>query len=206
MEGHRYMVRDWVYIGLFGALWGGIELSLGTLLHVVFPPVANTFFTGIILTTLGCTIALCSRFFIPRRGSILLIGVITALLKLVSPGGVKLGPVVAIIMESALMEGALVLFPKKRAPGFITAGVLALIWNFLHRFVMLRLLYGRRFMDVAVKMAKGGSRLFGIDEVHIAAVLGVLLAVQIAAGIAAGILAWKLGSEITKRMESRYER
>jgi hypothetical protein len=183
MGEQRYRVRDWVYIGLFGALWGGIELSLGTLLHVVFPPLANTFFTGIIL-----------------------IGVITALLKLVSPGGVKIGPIVAIIMESALMEGALVLFPGERAPGFITAGVLALIWNFLHRFVMLRLLYGRRFMDVAVKMAKGGSRLFGIDEIHIAAVLGVLLAVQAAAGVAAGILAWKLGGEITRRMESRYER
>jgi ABC-type thiamin/hydroxymethylpyrimidine transport system permease subunit len=205
MRQRKYEVRDWVYIGLFGALWGGIELSLGTLLHVVFPPLANTFFTGIILTSIGCIIALCSRFFVPQKGGILLVGVITALLKLVSPGGVKLGPIVAIIMESALMEGSLFFFKKKRASGFMLAGSFALAWNFLHRFVMMRLLYGNHFMDVAVKMAKGGSRLFGIDEVQILAVLGILLVIQISAGIVSGLLAWKLGVEIMKRMESRYD-
>ena len=203
MSKRRYSVRDWVYVGLFGALWGVIEISLGTILHVLFPPLASTFFTGIILTCVGCIIALCSRFVIRRRGSIILIGVITAILKLVSPGGVKIGPIAAIIMESALMEAVLLLNPKKRAFGFIAAGALALVWNFLHRFVMLRLLYGKPFMDVAVKMAKNGSRTFGIDERQIAAVLVLMLVVQIAAGAAAGFIAWKLGKQIAGRMEAR---
>jgi len=203
MKKMRYTVRDWVYIGLFGALWGVIEISLGTLLHVLLPPLANTFFTGIILTCIGCIIALCSRFVIQRRGSILLIGVITAILKLVSPGGVKIGPIAAIVMESALMEGVLLLASKKRAPGFMAAGALALVWNFLHRFVMLRLLYGKHFTDVAMKMAKSGSRSFGIGESGITLVLVLMLVVQIAAGAAAGFLAWKLGKEIAGRMEAR---
>jgi len=206
MNKRRYTVRDWVYIGLFSALWGVIEISFGTILHVLFPPLANTFFTGIILTSIGCIIALCSRFVIQRRGSILLIGVITAILKLVSPGGVKIGPIAAIIMESALMEGALLLASKKRAPGFVFAGALALVWNFLHRFVMLRLLYGKHFTDVAVKMAKSGSRSFGIGESGIATVLVFMLAVQIAAGVVAGFLAFKLGKEIAGRMEARGDR
>ena len=192
-----------MYIGLFGALWGVIEISLGTILHVLFPPLASTFFTGIILTCIGCIIMLCSRFVIQRRGSILLIGVITAILKLVSPGGVKIGPIAAIVMESALMEGVLLLAPRKRAPGFMAAGALALVWNFLHRFVMLRLLYGKHFTDVAVKMAKNGSRSFGLDEREIALVLVLMLAVQIAAGAVAGFLAWKLGKEIAGRMEAK---
>jgi hypothetical protein len=203
MNKRRYSVRDWVYIGLFGALWGVIEISLGTVLHVLFPPLANTFFTGIILTCIGCIILLCSRFVIGRRGSIILIGVITAVLKLVSPGGVKIGPIAAIIMESALMEAVLLLNPKKRVFGFMAAGALALVWNFLHRFVMLRLLYGKHFTDVAVKVAKSGSRSFGIGENGIAAVLVLMLAFQIAAGAAAGLLAWKLGKEIAGRMEAR---
>jgi ABC-type thiamin/hydroxymethylpyrimidine transport system permease subunit len=206
MGGKKYTVRDWVYIGLFGALWGVIELSLGTILHVLFPPMANTFFTGIILTFIGCIIALCSRFLVPRRGSILLIGVITALLKLISPGGVKIGPIAAILMESILMEGVLLLAPKKRATGFIAAGALALAWSFVHRLVMLRLLYGKPFTDTTLKIAQGGSRAFGIGEAQIAAVLGLMLLVQIAAGAVSGFVAWKLGTEIAGRMEERGDR
>jgi len=198
-------VRDWVYIGLFGALWGAIELSFGTILHVVFPPVANTFFTGIILTTVGCVIVLCSRFLIPHRGGILLVGLVTAVLKLVSPGGVKLGPIVAIVMECVFMEGALLLSSEKRAAVFMTAGVLALAWNFAHRFVMLRLLYGKRFTEVAVKMAGGGSDLFGFAEERVAVILLSLLLIQVACGAAAGYLAFRLGGRITRRRESRHE-
>ena len=203
MGDKRYTVQDWVYIGLFGALWGVIEISFGTILHVLFPPLANTFFTGVILTFIGCIIALCSRFMIQRRGSILLIGAITAILKLISPGGVKIGPVVAIIMESALMEGVLLLSSKKRVPGFMAAGALALAWNFMHRFVMLRVLYGKPFIEVALKMAKNGSRTFGIGEAQIATVLVLMLLIQAAAGVFAGFVAWKLGREIANRMEAK---
>ncbi|MBN2324168.1 MAG: hypothetical protein JXQ30_10570 [Spirochaetes bacterium] len=205
MGTRTYTVKDWVYIGLFGALWGAIELSLGTILHVLFPPVANTFFTGIILTAIGCVIVLCSRFLVEHRGSVLLVGLVTAVLKLVSPGGVKLGPIVAILMESVLMEGALFLSSKKRASVFMTAGVLALVWNFVHRFVMLRLLYGKHVTEVAVKMAKGASGIFGFAEEKVAAILLTLLLIQIVCGTAAGYLAFRLGSRIVKRRESAHE-
>jgi hypothetical protein len=205
MRKRTYTVRDWVYIGLFGALWGAIELSLGTIIHVLFPPVANTFFTGIILATIGCVIVLCSRFLVVHRGGILLVGMVTAVLKLISPGGVKLGPIVAILMESVLMEGAVFLSSKNRASVFMAAGVLALVWNFLHRFVMLRLLYGKHFTEVALTMAKGASGVFGFAEEKIAAILLTLLLIQIACGAAAGYLAFRLGCRIIRRRESRHE-
>jgi len=205
MRKRTFTVRDWVYIGLFGALWGAIELSFGTILHVLFPPVANTFFTGIILTTIGCIVVLCSRFLVPHRGGVLLVGLVTAVLKLVSPGGVKLGPIVAILMESVLMEGALFLSSKNRAAVFMTSGVLALVWNFVHRFVMLRLLYGKRFTEVAVKMAKGGSSVFGFADERVVPTLLTLLLIQIACGVAAGYLAFRLGGRIIRRRESRHE-
>jgi hypothetical protein len=160
MRKRTYTVRDWVYIGLFGALWGAIELSLGTILHVLFPPVANTFFTG---------------------------------------------PIAAILMESVLMEGAVFLSSKNRASVFMAAGVLALVWNFLHRFVMLRLLYGKHFTEVALTMAKGASGVFGFAEEKIAAILLTLLLIQIACGAAAGYLAFRLGCRIIRRRESRHE-
>ncbi|UCB46386.1 MAG: hypothetical protein JSV25_02880 [Spirochaetota bacterium] len=200
----KYQTRDWVYIWLFGALWGGIELSLGTILHVIFPPLVNTFFTGLIMASAGCIIALTGRSFIQKPWSIVLIGIITALLKLVSPGGVKLGPVVAILMESLLMEAAVSLFGQRLRTGYITAGILALIWNFIHRFVMLRILFGKNVVEVAVMMAKSGGKLLGIDEKRLIAIILILLVVRVAAGTVSGFAALKLGAEIRKRLELKY--
>ena len=82
-----YTVRDWVYIAVFGALWGALELTLGAYLHVLFPPLANTFFTGLIMAGIGAVIALVGRTFVPRTGAVLGIGIVTALLKVLSLGG-----------------------------------------------------------------------------------------------------------------------
>ena len=163
------------------------------------PELANTFFTGIILATVGSVIVLCSRFLVPHRGGILLVGAVTAILKFVSPGGVKIGPIVAILAESALMEGVLLFSAKRRLSLFLGAGVLALVWNLLHRFVMLRILYGKHFTEVAVKMAKGGSALFGFEEGRVAAVLLILLVIQMGCGALAGYFGFVLGRRITER-------
>ena len=79
-----YTVRSWVTVGLFGALWAAIEVTLGTYLHAVFPPQANTFLTGVVLGGIGVAVALTGRHFVPNRGSVLLIGVVGGL---VAAGG-----------------------------------------------------------------------------------------------------------------------
>jgi hypothetical protein len=217
---HRRSIRDWVYIGLFGALWGGVEISLGSLLHMLFPPLTGTFFTGLILGSTGCIIALTGSGFVPGRGTVLRIGVITALLKLIGPGGVKIGPIVAILAESLLMEAGLLLgrSPRiKKSPEqpveehalhkgthrkslfpYITAGMLCLTWNLPHRFIMLRILFGKRFIEVAVKMAKDG-RVFGMRPDAVLLVIAVLLIIRIAAGAVSGYTAWRLGRTIRRR-------
>ncbi len=196
----KWTVRDWVFIGLFGALWGALELSLGSVLHVLFPPLTNTFFVGLIMAAIGCAVALSGRLFVPHRGSILMIGVITAVLKAFSLAGAKIGPVVAILAESLLMEVALILLPSEKATSFAVAGMLALSWNFFHRFVMMRLLYGKSVVEVGLKMARNGSRLLGIREDLLIVVLAILLLVRLAAGALAGLLARSLGGKIRERV------
>ena len=53
-----YTVRDWVYVAAFGALWGAAELTLGSYLHVLFPPLADTFVIGLIMAGLGGIVVL----------------------------------------------------------------------------------------------------------------------------------------------------
>jgi ABC-type thiamin/hydroxymethylpyrimidine transport system permease subunit len=197
---HRWSVREWVFVGLFGALWGVAEMTLGSVLHLAFPPLTDTFLVGLIMASIGCLIALCGRVFVPHRGSILLIGLITTVLKAFSLGGVKIGPIVGILAESLLMELGLLLVRRDSFGAFALAGLLAVSWNFFHRFVMMGLLYGAGFFEVATKTVHDGSRLLGIQEELIFVILGVLLVIRMAAGAAAGAAARALAGQIQRRL------
>ena len=115
----KFSVRELVYIAIFGAIWGALELTLGSYLHVLFPPLADTFLVGLIMAFLGAIVALVGRHFVPRTGSVFLIGIITAILKMISIGGVQVGPLVAILAESLLMEVGLWVARKPRRWGFL---------------------------------------------------------------------------------------
>ena len=213
-----FTTRDWVYIAVFGALWGTIEITLGAYLHVIFPPLADTFLVGVIMAGLGGIIALTGRHFVPHTGSVLMIGVVTALLKALSLGGVKIGPMVAILAESLLIEAGLVLSrveglllgfdtlcysTQARQPSrwaFALAGALAVSWNFFHKFVMMRLLFGQGVSEVAVKMVKDGSQLLGLDVRYSIAILVVLFVIRLVVGAVAGWLAWDLGGAVRRRL------
>ena len=195
-----FTTRDWVYIAVFGALWGVIEITLGAYLHVIFPPLADTFLVGVIMAGLGGIIALTGRHFVPHTGSVLMIGVVTALLKALSLGGVKIGPMVAILAESLLIEAGLLLTHQPTRWAFALAGALAVSWNFFHKFVMMRLLFGEGVSEVAVKMLKDGSALLGLDVRYSIAILAVLFIIRLVVGAVAGWLAWDLGGAVRRRL------
>jgi hypothetical protein len=195
-----FTTRDWVYIAVFGALWGAIEITLGAYLHVIFPPLADTFLLGVIMAGLGGIIALTGRHFVPHTGSVLMIGIVTALLKALSLGGVKIGPMVAIVVESLLMEAGLLLARQPTRWGFALAGALAVSWNFFHKFAMMRLLFGKGVYEVAVNMVKDGSKLLGLDVRYSIAILVVLFVTRLVVGAVAGWLAWDLGGAVRRRL------
>jgi len=184
-----YNVRSWVTIGLFGALWAVVEVTLGSYLHLIFPSQANTFLTG--------------RHFVPNRGSVLLIGVVTALLKLLSPGGAQLGPFVAIVMESVLMEAVLWIARTPRRWAFVVGGALAVGWNFFHKFVMMRLLFGKGIVEVYTKMVRDGSQMLGLDVSAAILIIAVLLLARLVVGGIGGWVAWELGGAVARRLGRR---
>ncbi len=195
----KYTVRDWVYIAVFGALWGVLEMTLGAYLHVVFPPLADTFFIGLIMAGIGVVVALVGRTFVPRTGSILFIGIITAILKAFSLGGNVLGAVVAILAEAILMELALLSAQTGRWR-YVLAGALAVGWNFFHKFVMMRLLYGKGINEVYTKMVKDGAQTLGVDISQAWLIIAALFLLRVAVGAAAGWLGWELGRLVAKRL------
>ena len=194
-----YKVRDWVVVGLFGALWGVIEMTLGSFLHVIFPSLADTFFTGVVMAGIGVAVALTGRHFVSKRGSLFFIGVVTALVKLLSPGGARIGPVVAILVEGALMEAALWPARTPRRWNCVLGGALALAWNLPHKFIMMRLIYGQGVAAVYAKMVQDGSQMLGLDASAALLILAILLAVRLVVGGVAGWSAWKLGGAVARR-------
>jgi hypothetical protein len=197
-----YTVRDWVTIGLFGALWGAVELTLGSVLHAIFPPVANTFLTGVVMAGIGTAIALTGSRFAPKRGSVLLIGIVTATLKLLSAGA-KIGPVVAILAESALMEGILWVARAPRPWSFVAGGALAVGWSLPHKFIMMRVLYGQGARAVYNKMVQEGSRMLGMDASLALSILVILLLARLVTGAIGGWCAWQLGDAVIQRRGPR---
>jgi hypothetical protein len=188
---------------LFGALWGVVETTLGTYLNVIFPSFTNTFFKGVILGGIGVAVALTGRFFVRKRGSVLLIGVITALLKMLSPAGSRIGPIAAIIMQSVLMELVLSLAGDPQRWAFLLGGALAVGWNFPHKFIMMRIMYGRTIVQVYQKLTQDGSQILGIDPSLALLILAVLLGVRLLAGGIAGWSAWALGGAVAERLGQR---
>lgn len=190
----RWNVRDLVYIAIFGALWGGLEASLGSYLHVLKVP-----FTGVVMGGLGLALALVGRLFVPRRGSVVMIGMVTALLKVLSLGGVVLNPMIGILAESALAELALSPWRRPARGAFAMAGAVGVLWVFFHPFFTQGVLAGQGIITVYGWAVESGARLLGLPLEAVGAIVACLLALHAGAGALAGFVAWEVGQAVRRR-------
>lgn len=190
----RFSVRDLVYIGIFGALWGVSETGVGSVLHALQVPL-----TGTVLAGVGMTIALTGRYFVPRRGSVLFIGLVTALLKMLSVGGTVLNPMIAIVVESVLAELVLMAGRHHRVT-FAAAGAAASAWSLVQPFLTGAILAGQGFFAVYARMLRNGARMLGVEPSAVVLILGVLAILHLVAGAAAGLLAWDAGHLVQSRL------
>jgi ABC-type thiamin/hydroxymethylpyrimidine transport system permease subunit len=186
-----------VYIGVFGALWAAVETTLGSALHVLNTPLA-----GVVLTGIGMNVALVGRLFVPRRGSVIFIGVVTALLKMLSLGGIVINPMIAILAESLAAELALMPFAVPRRLGFVVAGGAATLWCLLHPFLTQGVLAGRGVLTIYQQTLETGAGLLGFDAEAVVVILAALVAAYVLIGAACGFAAWDLGRIVSRRLRT----
>lgn len=197
----KFTVRELVYMAIFGAIWGALEISAGSYLHLIFPPLATPLMgVGTIMTGLGMVVALVGRLFVPKRGSVVMIGVITAILKALSVGGVVLSPMLAIIIESLLAELALLVSMRPSRWGFAFAGSLAVMWTFFHKFFASYFLLGRGVYEVYLGVLGSGVEALGIGIEYAFIIIALFLLVRLVTGGVAGWLAWELGRSVQARL------
>ena len=191
----RLSTRQLVYLGIFGALWGVVEMSLGSLLHILHVPM-----TGLFISSIGLMIAFIGRYFVPRRGSTLFIGAIAALLKMVSLGGIVIWPMIAILMEAVVGELILSAFGTPHRTAFVVAGALGVFYSLIHPFLSQGLLAGRGALFVWEMLIEQGGRAFNLSPHAPAFILGIFALLYLAAGVIAGIMAWNIARLVGQRL------
>lgn len=191
-------MRQVVRIAIFGALWGVMEMVVGSAFHRGQVP-----FFGTWLTAIGVGIALVGASFVRRPGALIAIGVIAALLKLISPGGGPLiPPMVAIFLESVLAEIGLALFRyKPSAVSFAVAMVLAMLLDVGFPVLAALMMGGSPAQRWSGTIAQSAKQ-FHIAPDAVFAVLGALILMRVVVGAIAGLIAWSIAQAVTRRTET----
>ncbi len=191
----KLSTRELTTIVVFGTLWGISEISLGSVLKSLNMP-----FSGAVLASIGLTVALVGRAFVPKKGSTLFIGVIALLLKLFSLGGVIIGPMIGIFTEALVVEIVLSFTSEPRRFSFMISGAVGVAWVLLQPFVTGPLLFGRSLFVVWLDLLDFGSRLLGIDGSAALWIVILILAIYLAIGSAAGWLSWDVARQLKSRI------
>ncbi len=189
----KFTVRDLVYVGVFAGCWGAIEITLGALLHTLRVP-----FLGAVMAGAGIAIALVGRLYVPKTGSIALIALVTALLKLLSVGGIVLSPMVAIAAEGLVAELCVGALGAGRV-GFVVAASAAATWSLVHAFLRVWLTGGTDLLGSYVVIVERGASTVGLPPSSGGIIFAVLIAVHVGIGATAGLLAWRVGQGLRRR-------
>ncbi len=191
----KFTTRQLVTLAVFGALWGVVEISLGSVLHAVNLPMSGT-----VLAAIGLVVALTGRLFVSKRGATLFIGVIALVLKLFSIGSVVVGPMIGIFSEALVAEVTLSAFKRPTRYALMLAGGLGVLWTLVQPFVTNPLLFGRGIFVVWLDMLDLGARLFGLDPGAWIWIAAVLVAGHLLIGLVVGWLAWNAGRLLQDRI------
>ena len=197
MEQSKGVVNDkWIKASVLAGLWAGFEIIAGSFLHNLRIPFSGTFLTLI-------SIILVVGFFQiwPKYGIIWRAGLITALMKSISPSAVILGPMIAIAMEGFIMELA-VRIAGRNITGYIIAGMLTMVGILVHKVVRLFLLFGWDIFQIYEEMFNYATVKLGFIHVQpMHAVLSLFLIYALLGALAA-FLGYKLGQKAKKEQYS----
>ncbi len=189
----KLSTREIALLSLLSALWAAIEIYLGGFLKILKIP-----FSGTLLTFLGLMIIFSGRDAVPKRGSVLIMGVTTAFLKLIYLGGLAVYPIIGILIEAFLVEWILNRQNPKKLH-YLLAGAAGLLWTFFHPFFAQGILAGWGLLRVYSLVIERGVAFLGIAQHFAWIVLSILILIHVLLGVLAGTLGWKFSYLILQR-------
>jgi len=132
----------WVKASIIGTIWAAAEIVLGSFLHNLRVP-----FSGNLLTAVALVILIAVSYRWREHGLYWRAGIICALMKTMSPSAIIFGPMIAIIMESLLLEASVRIFGRTYM-GFSLGSMLAMSWNLVQKVCNMIIFYGGNLVDI----------------------------------------------------------
>jgi len=179
----------WLKAAVIGGLWASLEIIIGSFLHNTRLPMAGT-----TLAFAGTVLLLGYYQIWPQRGLIIRAGLITAIMKSVSPSAVILGPMTGIMLEAILIE-LVILLVGNNLIGYIIAGILSVSSALLHKIVSLLIFYGFDLIKVYINILNFGLKQLKISEANPKDVLFILLLVYFILGTLSAIVGYYIGKK-----------
>ncbi len=132
----------WVKASIIGTIWAAAEIVLGSFLHNLRVP-----FSGNMLTAIALVILISVSYKWREHGLYWRAGLICALMKAMSPSAIIFGPMIAIIVESLLLEASVRILGRTYI-GFIAGSMLAMSWNLFQKIFNMIIFYGGNLVDI----------------------------------------------------------
>jgi hypothetical protein len=182
----------WLKAAVVGGLWASVEIIIGSFFHNLRIP-----FAGSILATNGTILAIAFYQMWPEKGLIWRAGLITALMKSISPSAVILGPMLGIMTEALILE----LFIRFAGNNFISlaiAGALSVSSAFIHKIISLLILYGLDIARLYADIFHFAAKQIGISNADPWDLIIALICIYTLLGIVAAFTGIRIGKNSQK--------
>lgn len=179
----------WLRASVIGGLWASVEIIVGSFLHNTRIP-----FAGSVLAFFGTVLLIGFYQIWPYKGLIIRAGLITAIMKSVSPSAIILGPMIGIFLEALLIE-AVILLLGNHLVSYMIGGVLSLSSALFHKIVGLIIVYGFNIVKIYVNIINFGLKQIGFHSASDFRILLFLLSFYFIFGVLAGGLGFLIGKK-----------
>lgn len=185
-----------VNTAVFAAVWGLAEISIGSFLHASKIP-----FRGTIMSLAAIAILVIARSVLNYKGSLILLGIVTATFRLFLGVGFNITPFAAILLESLIAEIILNRFGFNRFTCAITGAVI-MTYTLLHGLIMQAVFLGTDIYKVYYQLVLSITNKIGLAEnIVLIALLSVPL-IHLTFGALSASFGFSVGRQIQNLMEN----
>lgn len=185
--------EKWIKASVLGTVWASFEIIFGSFLHNLKIP-----FSGNILTAIGIIILVSVSFIWKEKGLLWRAGLITALMKTISPSAVIFGPMIAIFAEALLLDISIRAFGHSIV-GYFVGAALAMSWNLFQRLLNFIIFYGNDIVDLYKNLViiaqKQIHYVFSSEWIPIL----IVLIIYILLGIFSAFIGVKIGKKLEEK-------
>lgn len=190
MEIYRKEFKDiWLKAAVLGSLWGSIEIIIGSFFHNIRLPMAGT-----ILAVLGISLLAAFGQNWKDKGLFWRAGLISAVMKSVSPSAILIGPMTGILLEALLFEMAVFLFGRNMI-AYVLGGIFALYSVVIHKVITLIIIYGFDLVRITENFYFFITKQLNIEDISFALAFFVFSSVYIVLGFAASVFGIIIGKK-----------